>query len=367
MLPPEASQLSPLAEKVGLTLMSLQGGRMHLQSANLQHRLAAKTSLSLVQIQVALKELYALGLVTGVTCSGLPSGAVRWLGVAPPAPPQQVAWEQLLAEFGDELTLQQRAALACQWSVLDDVEPGEQRRLLQGLLAWLSATSAGDPWLRSARYVLGSSKAARNLSCLLQALGGTAMDNGGELYVITAGPEDSKAVVLIENPRVFAAFARSRHAESCLGVAAYGYGLTMENFAQRLARNQVVCCPASGARPDLAKLIACRPTYYWGDLDLEGLRIYETLKLRIPALSLSKCYAEMDALLDNPMTSHPYHRVFDKGGRQRPPKADEPAVAYLARRCRERAVDQEAIAWHIDTFEIAAAFSLPVLAGANPT
>jgi hypothetical protein len=209
-----------------------------------------------------------------------------------------------------------------------------------------------DPIFTSAAHILGSAKALKNLRRAARSLGEANTDEpGGELYVLTAGPSQPKAVVLIENIRSFTAFARSEHAREAVGIATYGYGLTMENFGARLAANQIVACPAYGGAVDLRTVINQLPTLFWGDLDREGLRIFESLRQQLPKLVLSAAYETMERRCSNPTLCHPYHRLFEKEG-QRFPRGSTLETAHLAQRCNERAVDQEALGFDLRDIDI---------------
>ncbi|MCY1364457.1 hypothetical protein D9M69_512580 [compost metagenome] len=215
-----------------------------------------------------------------------------------------------------------------------------------------------DPIFTSAAHILGSAKALKNLRRGMRSLGETGGEEaGGELYVLTAGPSQPKAVVLIENIRSFTAFAHSPHARDAVGIAAYGYGLTMENFGARLAANQVVACPAYGDAVNLKSAIDQLPTLFWGDLDREGLRIFESLRELLPNLALSAAYEAMEKRCSNPMLCHPYHRLFEKEG-QRLPRGSTSESAHLAQRCSERAVDQEALGFDLGNIDIVTPYRL---------
>ncbi|SOC31074.1 Wadjet anti-phage system protein JetD domain-containing protein, partial [Thalassospira xiamenensis] len=112
----------------------------------------------------------------------------------------------------------------------------------------------------------------------------------------------------------------------------------------RLRAGSVIPCPAFGEvpAPNLAEALEKTPLFYWGDLDLEGLRIYESMKKHFPKLKLSRAYELMANCLREPRRSHPYGALSGKSG-HKPPKGNDPEVAHLATLCKDRAVDQEAI------------------------
>jgi hypothetical protein len=154
------------------------------------------------------------------------------------------------------------------------------------------------------------------------------------LFAITAGPAKPASVLFIENPSAFASQLRAGFPAGHLAVCAFGYGLTIENIGRRLEDGSVIAWPAAGERPDLSALVKPTPCFFWGDLDLEGLRIYEALGSAILHLKLSSIYQRMASMLSVRRTSHPYGALFGSGkAGQRPPRGDTPEVRTLARLC----------------------------------
>lgn len=108
---------------------------------------------------------------------------------------------------------------------------------------------------------------------------------------------------------------------------------------------------------DLKAAIDQLPTFFWGDLDREGLRIFESLREQIPNLALSAAYEAMAIRCSNPTLCHPYHRLFEKEG-QRFPRGSTPESAHLGQVCCERAVDQEALGFELGGISIAAPYRI---------
>lgn len=295
--------------------------------------------MALLDVRSALATLAERGDVTGVARSGRPIGMVCWQGARVVAS-TDTDWLAAIAAHGPSMNSAEREALAAFGDVVAGLSVDDKAGLLGGLLALRKMSLVSDPQSLSTDLLLGSAKALRNLKRLARVLALDLEEPSGEFYVLTAGSTAPRAVILIENPRCFTAFAKSPHAKESLAIAAYGYGLTLENFGPRLAAGQVIACPAYGERVDLNEVLARTPTLFWGDLDLEGLRIFESLIGQLPDVQLSAAYADMDAMLDDPLRSHPYHDIFEKES-QRPPRGLTPAVRYLAARCAKRAVDQE--------------------------
>ncbi|KRD79724.1 hypothetical protein ASE43_02150 [Lysobacter sp. Root983] len=314
--------------------------------------------MPLLEVAKALRELSLLGVITGIGVNGRPVRMVKWVGTEPSRQvcPQEVEWREILEGLGDKLSEADRASLGSSFSTFNGLDRCDKIAIIEGMIAMRDGIRCADTWVWSAENLLGSSKAARSLRTDLGGLGVNVDDSGGLYYAITAGPSTPEAVVLIENPRVFSAVATSAQASRILAVAAYGYGLTIDNFGQRLLAGQVVSCPAVGERADLRWALTQLPAYFWGDLDLEGLRIYESLKQRLPSIRLSAAYSAMDRMLDDRRRSHPYHRLFEKDRQGIPPSGNEADVAYLAKRCLQRAVDQEAVVRIVDQINLTMPF-----------
>lgn len=238
---------------------------------------------------------------------------------------------------------------------LDGLDANDVTHLLDGLCDLQNLDD--DAVFSSARHLLGSAKALYGLSSASKFLEALPNQEVGEMYVITAGPVDPQAVLLIENLRSFMAFSDSHHVDKVLGIASYGYGLAMQNFATHLHAGKVTACPSRGQRPDLKKLIQTKPVLFWGDLDQEGLRIFESLRRGIPGISLSSAYADMEKLLLLPRRNHPYHRLFEKAN-QRQAKGATPEVIHLSEVSRERAVDQEALGHDLNSIELTEPYKL---------
>lgn len=344
-------------QQVRDTLLKLTRGGRRLQPKTVKSRLMEATGLSRLEVTTALAQLAVQRDVSNVDRFGEPRGMVSWIGETPDSSSSR-EWEAALEQLPSPLKeASRRQALRDCYPAVEGLSGADLQILLSTLLQSRQDSDA-DATLRSARHVMGSAKALKNLRRLATLLEvGDTTDAGGEFYVLTAGPEQPRALVLIENARCFSAFARSRHVHYLLGIACYGYGLTMESFGDRLQRNQVVACPAYGQKVSLTDLLPHTPTVFWGDLDLEGLRIFESLKAHIPHLELSLAYADMAKLLSNPMRSHPYHSIFEKAG-QRPPAGRLPEVRHLAELCSRRAVDQEAICDFIDEVDVGRPFKI---------
>ncbi len=333
--------LSDKADRCAVAIIDRSGASGMLPGTLLE-RLSISTGLAVLEVTHGLRELDERGFVTGINRSGRPVAKVRWTG---PAPTVKISdderqWQELLANVSDQEAVD---ALSGMHAALTGLSRMDMAAILDGVLRMRAGCGELDPWVWSARHLLGSSKALRGLRPYLVALGVEVEPvSAGRYYVITAGPVEPDAVLLIENPRVFSAIADSAHAKNILAVASYGYGLTMENFGQRLLAGAVIACPASGERPDLRALVSRCPWYFWGDHDQEGLRIFQSLRQQLPGLRLSCAYKAMEDRIMSPGLSHPYHALFEKEFQRKVVPAD-PDVARLSELCAERAVDQESV------------------------
>lgn len=329
-----------------------QGGRP-LKPGRLLERIARGTGLSIIDIEACLSVLANDGLIEGVSRNGRPVKMVHWKGASfveinPLA-------TTVLNYFRDRsIAVPDHSCLALS-KALDGLDANDVTHLLDGLCDLQNLDD--DAVFSSARHLLGSAKALYGLSSASKFLEALPNQEVGEMYVITAGPVDPQAVLLIENLRSFMAFSDSHHVDKVLGIASYGYGLAMQNFATHLHAGKVTACPSRGQRPDLKKLIQTKPVLFWGDLDQEGLRIFESLRRGIPGISLSSAYADMEKLLLLPRRNHPYHRLFEKAN-QRQAKGATPEVIHLSEVSRERAVDQEALGHDLNSIELAEPYKL---------
>ena len=348
--------------KVEVALLQLMGGGKTLRPARLIERLATKTGLARLEVRDALAALAGSGKVRGIARSGEPLKMVAWTG-EPEALVDPVARQlaEVLERHQDLADTPSLVALLDHADLFDGLSADDMANVVRGLLRCRQDGAFGqDSIFTSAAHILGSAKALKNLRRGMRSLGEIGGEElAGELYVLTAGPPQPKAVVLIENIKSFTAFARSQHVKEAVGIAAYGYGLTMENFGARLAANNVVACPAYGDAINLKSALGQLPAFFWGDLDREGLRIFELLREQLPGLALSAAYEVMENRCFNPTLCHPYHRLFEKEG-QRFPRGSTPEIVHLARRCSDRAVDQEALGFDLGNIDIVAPYRLPI-------
>ena len=318
----------------------LRKGGLRAQTA--VEKIASTAGISRLTVRDGLGALF--DELNGVTKDGDVVATLRWRN--PPEDvvrPELTNWRQWVASAPQERLSLLNNPPAAVWELV----PEDRAVLAAAAAGPLREVTDADHYVLSAVNLMGSSKA-------LDALGLTqvvTIAHGGPvqrpLFAVTAGPAKPDAVLLVENPSSFGSLLTSGFCERRLVVCAFGYGLSIENLGRRLAIGQVIACPAAGERVDLSTVLRERPVFFWGDLDLEGLRIFEALRGAIPGLRLAAVYEMMERMLDDRRTSHPYAKLFGPGKpKQRRPRGCSREVHYLARRCSERGVDQEAI-WPI--------------------
>jgi hypothetical protein len=309
----------------------MKDGR-RLRPATAVDHIVRHTGLARLAVIDGLARLGRENVISGVTRDGRPAKMISWL--VPPAierDPFQDRWSALIRD--------QPSALPPPKAVRD-LEDQD----LESLALCLSAINTTVPGLDEDRYVV-SANAIMGSSKALDAFPGLIAEDIRQrpLFVITAGPATPKNILFVENPSAFTSLMRGPFIGENLAVCAFGYGLTMENLGQRLLDGAVIPCTSAGQPVvDLMTIISSTPCFHWGDLDLEGMRIFETLSASIPHIRLPAIYGLMAARLSDPRKSHPYAALFGKQN-QRSPRAADPIVAYLAQACATRALDQESM------------------------
>lgn len=334
-------------------LHSLMGEREFLQPKGLIRRIADKTSTNPVDVRIALGKLARQGILEGVTHHGEPISRVS-LTVAPPPiiePETLSAWRRALHSC--DLTADEMLALAPCHDRLQGFSDADLANLAKGLLALRNdqeATRGTPRFVLSARYLLGSSKLLNALPAPALRAFGIAIDTIPDAppYVMVAGPLDPVAVLLIENPHSFEEAVAAGCAERVALIATFGYGLSRsgEAFGNSLVESigmadQLVALVRCGDPPPPSTLLRHPEIFFWGDLDREGLRIYASLKKRLPTLRASALYQPMIEAIQRGQ-SHPYAKATakDKQGAADTVPTD---AAFLVPVCASRALDQEAI------------------------
>ena len=212
----------------------------------------------------------------------------------------------------------------------------------------------GEPlFIVSAKYFLGSSKVLPNLPN--NSLGKFGIDlslfDSPPRYVIVAGPVSPDAVIVVENPHSFeVAINAGGQADKCAWVSTYGYGLSMktnpDEYGNQLVDelqkvSSVKTLVRGGSPQDLLQLVKHEKIHLWGDLDLEGLKIYHRLKSVFPKIQYSALYKPMIDHIKRG-EGHPYCRIVSKEN-QKKHITDDPKTIMLQDFCRTHAVDQEVV------------------------
>lgn len=334
-----------------IELHTMLGGRAFLQGYGLVGRLAKRTGWHELDVKQALGRLARSGTVTGVTVHGDVHQRVGVTVEAPakPVPVSLTQWEEAMQRAGVDTS--DIGALAACHDRIADFCAADMEALAAGLLALRRAApqEAGTPkFVLSARYLLGSSKLLGQLPAAAMSTFGLDLKAHPDAppYVITAGPPEPEAVVLVENPHAFDAAIAAGAASQVAFVVTFGYGLSRnsEDFGNQLLASVaygdgLIALVREGRPPSPAALLAHPRVYFWGDLDREGLRIYGGLRQRIPQLRLSALYRPMIAAF-HAGASHPYAKATCK---------DKQAASQIApddgrdliELCGLRAVDQE--------------------------
>lgn len=233
----------------------------------------------------------------------------------------------------------------------------EMERVLNGLIRLgTSSQSGATEYVASANSLLSSSK-------LMGVFGKAERDalglNGNSFkaspkYIAVAGPKHPKCVLYIENPQSFEQAIEAGVSETIALVSVYGYGLAsmakkeIESFwGESIGSEGASLIPLvrSDSPPSLDKLFRMQDSFWWGDLDLAGVDIFQRLKVRLPALQFSALYAPMVEIIQDG-GGHPYIKCTGKEDQLKRFTGTawwEPEAKKLAQICSHHAVDQEAV------------------------
>jgi len=347
-----------IEELVMAAYWKLRGNKTFIQGAGLIERLAKEAKLDALAVQGALSGLERSGILAGI-CNGIPMGKVTALVEKPTeAPhPSYLLWKDSLA--GSGLTEEEQKTLLPLHEIVSDMEQSDHTLLIQGL-AKLRADQEvihGRPsFMVSAEYLLGSSKILDALqSKVLRQFGiDKARFTGAPPVLLVAGPSNPVNVVLVENPHAFWNAIRSNAITSTVFIVTFGYGLSRhgEDYGNQLATlledlaTPLLSATCAGSPPPISDLLRHKNISFWGDLDIEGLRIFKRLLKVIPQLTLSALYKPMLSAARDPSRSHGYiqsaakhKQVCEKQNEQ---WHDEDVMKLLSA-CADRAVDQEAV------------------------
>jgi len=346
------------ADTVRAALRKLSEGRNRLNPKNIQDRLMTASKLDSVKLKEGLNALREAGEITSDSWDdyhGTPLAQMT-LDLEPEEQPEHVAaWQSLV----DGCALPESARIALRKSKVaakfQDMPLEDQKRLLDQLLALVE--NQGDVpegtslFEAGARSVIGSSKVLGTLGGpLLQQLGlRVERFTKGPRYLAVAGPSEPQAVVLVENPHSFESAVQA--GTLCAFACTYGFGLPIDLTPEILLEETLAKQSASinrlvraGDPPPTARLLEHPRLFFWGDLDLAGMRIYDSLKKKLPLLRLSALYAPMIKALREGHC-HPYIKAVGKNGQKeqhiRQGPLSDPMARQMADLCAEQAVDQE--------------------------
>ena len=232
--------------------------------------------------------------------------------VAPVVTEAEQRWREIVKSSPEGQSL-----LPCH-TALTDWSQENMQKLFDGLL-WLKSDLPDayqmTVYEASARYLLGSSKLLDSLGKRsLQQFGiDTTLFKKAVSYVVTAGPEQPEQVLLIENPQSFEACIQLGLHQRAGLVSTFGYGL---GWLQVISNSEsVVGISREGAAQNLLNLLKHPKLYFWGDLDHEGLKIYQAIKQQYPQCCLSRLYLPMIEKLSAGF-HHPYVKAVGKDGQK---------------------------------------------------
>lgn len=342
-----------------LRRMASTSGR--LRTSSCLPKLGAKLGLSRLAVDEAIRDLYRAGLLNyqadGRELPGSGYISVALESVAPSR--HETAWQHALEDVGFE-----QAAVADLTGLhqqLQDMTDADLGVLAGGLkkLCEAGANAVDDAGFNvSARHLMGGSKVLSSMSRrMLDAIGlPLRLHNASPKYVICAGPASPVATLLIENPRAFENAVRSGLAQEVALICTFGFGLSYLgqewlHAEDTPAHDRPILIVRQGTPPELSSLLTASSVYLWADLDLAAMGIYRSLKSAIPHLQLSRIYEAMVPMVQDPYRSHPYVAIFEKNGQHgdrsgesSSARNDNTAASFLLKVCRDRAVDQEAVA-----------------------
>lgn len=331
------------------------GAQGRLNPKGLHARLMDGTGLNSVSLKEALGVLRRSGEITAVAWDeyhGIPLSKMN-VNLASLEPDEHVVqWAKLVE--ATSFSHEGKIALAdpAVANKFRDMDSSWRERLLQDLErfadngppAGLTVFEAG------ARNIMGSSKILGFLGEKLLTKLGIQLQHlsHGPRYVAVAGPANPAAVILVENPHSFETAAEAR--PDCAWACTYGFGLSLgkdDRDGQMLIENLTAHIESlrmltrGGSPPSFGTLLGHRNLFFWGDLDMAGLMIFNRLRASFPHIRLSGLYEPMLATLREG-GGHPYARCVGKEG-QKPFSTNDPLLGLLMAQCLERGLDQEAL------------------------
>ena len=314
----------------------------YLTSTNLAAAVSKRTGISVADVKAALGRLSRDGRISGgVTSKGDVFGKIQITEpITKPLTHTEMLWQEVIKESD----LNEAAAELMKCSpVVEGLSREDMRALLQRLKKLKDDSpllASEDPYCVSASYLLGSSKALDKIG---RPLGlSSSQFQGRAAYIVVAGPPEPECVLLIENQAAFETFCAGEAVNRAMAVATFGYGLAWSGVAGAIGTKNIVPLVRLGHPPAFSEIIGRVTSFFWGDLDKEGINIYLQLRRKIPTLKLSALYRPMIAEIHKVENSHPYCVLAEKTG-QKKPTSEDAQINSLLQLCRHRAVDQEII------------------------
>ena len=326
-----------------------------LQGGSLVERLMRATKLDAASVRIHLKEFRDRGWIQASSWSATDNPIGR-ITISLPPPPEAVwcePWRATLTNCSD-LTDEDRNAIFDCGAVLSDMDSKELPKIINGLIRLRSnqhLLGRTPEFIVSARNLLGSSKMLGKLGArALRAFGiDLSLFPGHPLYVVTAGPSNPQAVMLVENPAAFELATRTAVVERCALIVTFGFGLSKasEDYGNQLATmvenglsGSITLMREGSSAPPARELLKHENITFWGDLDIAGIQIYERIAKHIPSLQLSALYRPMIDAVTEGENRHPYVTAVGKSGQTMFAASREDSKAML-RHCSKWAVDQE--------------------------
>ena len=335
---------------------------LHKSRKSASSRILAKTAMKAlmdefrdpIEIRRSLKRLQSEGMLEySADPQGLPVSA--YITINRPVEvvaPHLELWRETLAATC--LTDLEKSNLDCLGNMLQGVESSTMAQLIEGLVRLRADQHklAGQMAFNvSAAYLLGASKLLGSLdSKALKEFGiNASLFLSRPPYLVVSAPQNASTLILVENPIAFENAILSGANERCAFVCTFGFGLSNagNEYGSQLAGaietgNSILLHRGRTGTACLDDLLKAPNVFFWGDLDIAGIQIYERLARKIPHLKLSRLYEPMINSVQAPGNRHPYISVVGKQG-QTMSSVARPESRALLTLCKHWGVDQELV------------------------
>ncbi len=251
--------------KDSLSKLIGESGTNKLNPGKLIAKLTQLTDLSAIEIQQTLLCLSNQNIITGIGPRGIPHKKVGWKNPSQnPAPASRLLVKKVASQVSEDQEV--RDIFIKHHKQFNGLKEQDVERILNNLLLLKDTpfTESTDRYIHSARHFLGGSKVLDKLNRLTKELGIELPKDTATYYVLTAGKPNASQVLFIENPRVFNYLKSYANRYSTLLISSYGYGLTLENFADKLENYSLIACPTDNEpQVDLRKALTEKRILYW--------------------------------------------------------------------------------------------------------